>query len=238
VQNGFVCNWTACAIRLEFNDESIVQNIHAHQNHAGICVGPRSVVTRCVVSESNYQGFVLQYGSVITNSTANNNSQEGFKCQPSGGGGACTITDCVAYENGSHGFFASEASSIEGCVAIRNQGDGINAGIASLVRGCTSRQNYGDGIEVYTESSVMDNNSVANGWTTSDGAGIHVTGFTNRIEGNNCAQNTRGLDVDMGSNVIIGNSVGTNTTNFDIVAGNTWSSATPDVAGPWDNLEY
>jgi hypothetical protein len=237
VKNGTVCNWTACAIRLEFSEDGMVLNVQAHNNHAGICVGPYSVVSECLVSESDYQGYVLEHGSVITASTASDNGDDGIRCAPIGGGGSCTITGCSAYGNGANGILTSLGSTIENCVAIGNSGDGISAGIGSTVRGNSSRFNEGDGIEVHTSSIVLNNTSVDNGQVTADGAGIHATGAWNRIDGNHCQGNSRGIDVDAVGNIIVRNSVGSNTVNFDIVAGNNWTSNTPDAAGPWDNLD-
>ena len=98
--------------------------------------------------------------------------------------------------------------------------------------------NEGDGIEVFQSSIVLNNTCTDNGQVTADGAGIHATQLTNRIEGNLCRGNTRGLDIDGGANIIVRNSVGLNTLNWDIAAGNNWTHNTADLAGPWDNLDF
>ena len=85
---------------------------------------------------------------------------------------------------------------------------------------------------------------------------IHVTGNDNRIEGNNVANNDRGIDVDLGGNIIIKNTASGNGANYDIVADNrygpiiditalgapaaTGSSAAGTLASsdPWANFSY
>jgi parallel beta-helix repeat protein len=89
-----------------------------------------------------------------------------------------------------------------------------------------------------------------------DGAGILATVGDNRIEGNNCAGNDRGIDVDGSGNIIIGNTCSGNSTNYDIVANNRYgpivnitASGTAAVSGnsaastvtttdPWANFAY
>jgi len=66
-----------------------------------------------------------------------------------------------------------------------------------------------------------------------------VTGGGNRIEGNNCTDNDRGIDVDVSTNLIVRNTCSGNTTNYEIVAGNAVGTITntPVGVGPWDNFE-
>jgi len=52
------------------------------------------------------------------------------------------------------------------------------------------------------------------------GAGIHLTGFDNRVERNNCRNADRGIDVDSAGNILSSNTCSGNTTNWDVVAGN------------------
>ena len=44
---------------------------------------------------------------------------------------------------------------------------------------------------------IRDNTCVGNGLLSGDGANIHATASDNRIEGNNCADADRGIDVDV-----------------------------------------
>lgn len=61
-------------------------------------------------------------------------------------------------------------------------------------------------------------------------AGIYAFGEGNRIEGNNVANNDRGIDVDGDDTLVIRNSADANTTNYDIEAGNHYG-AIVDLTG-------
>ena len=74
--------------------------------------------------------------------------------------------------------------------ATGSTGGGISAGNSSNVTDCTVTGNKGDGILVTNDSRVANNNCDSNG--NGDGAGIHVTGSDNHIEGNNVTDNDRG----------------------------------------------
>jgi len=90
--------------------------------------------------------------------------------------------------------------------------------------------------------TVRGNTCRGNGYLTGDGAGIHATGDDNRIEGNNCTVNDRGIDVDLAGNFITRNTCSGNTTDWDIVANNVYgpildrrapaSAAVLGVSGP------
>jgi parallel beta-helix repeat protein len=89
-----------------------------------------------------------------------------------------------------------------------------------------------------------------------DGAGIHATGSDNRIEGNNCTDADRGIDVDGIGSIIIKNTCSGNTFNYSIVANNRYGpiinisiSLTAAVSGssaastltstdPWANFAF
>jgi len=68
---------------------------------------------------------------------------------------------------------------------------------------------------------VLANTCTQNG-NSGDGAGIHATGSDNRIEGNNCVDADRGIDVDVGGNIIIKNTCAGNTINWSIAIGNSF----------------
>jgi hypothetical protein len=234
VTNGTVCNWANCAIELA--DHARVHNVQAQGSGGGICVGPDSVVTGCVASDNNLEGFVLKYGSVIDVSTASDNGGDGIMCDSAVGGGACSITNCTVNGNTRYGINSNLGSVIQNCVVLENGSVGIQGNFSTFVHGCTVRANVGHGIQVHQQTIVRNNNCVGNG-TGGDGAGIYVTGSTNRIDSNNFRGNTRGLDVDAAGNFIVRNSAYGNGTNYDIVAGNNWASNPPTTAGPWDNLD-
>ena len=107
------------------------------------------------------------------------------------------------------------------------------------VTGCTASANTGDGIKVNSLSRVEGNTCEENG----AGAGVHVAGQGNRIDGNTVARNVRGIDVDSGGNLVVRNDASLNPTNYDIAAGNT--NANVESPGPnflldrpWANFRH
>jgi parallel beta-helix repeat protein len=102
---------------------------------------------------------------------------------------------------------------------------------------------------------VRGNTCHSNG-TNGDGAGIRVNGVDCRIEGNNCSNSDRGIDVDNTGNMIICNTCSGNLLNYDLVAGNRYgpiinltAGGTAAVAGssaadttntthPWANFAH
>ena len=124
--------------------------------------------------------------------------------------------------------------------------------------------NKGDGIRALNDCSIVANVSSHNGSFSGgggDGAGVHVTDRSNRIEGNNVTTNTRGIEVSAAGNLIIKNSArssGTsNAGNYVIAADNRYGpivdiNATGSVAvsgkgpftstltstDPWANFSY
>ncbi len=112
--------------------------------------------------------------------------------------------------------------------------------MGSAVTGCTVSANTTDGIQVDNLSRVEGNICQGNG-TGGDGAGIHVTGRKNRVDGNMATSNHRGIDVDAGGNLIVRNDSSNNTTNYDIAPGNTNASVESPGANfiltrPWANF--
>ena len=116
---------------------------------------------------------------------------------------------------------------------------GIGAAAGSTIKDCTASQNAGDGIRVRGGSLVSGNTCHLNGYN-GDGAGIHVSGPDNRIDGNNVTENDRGIDVNESGSFIVRNSARGNGTNYVIAAGNDLGTIrlTPVGAGAWDNFEF
>ena len=71
---------------------------------------------------------------------------------------------------------------------------------------------------------IIGNTLTLNGQdTTTQAAGVRVTGSDNRIEGNNIAQNDIGIRVEAAGNIILGNTCSGNTVNnYDIAADNVY----------------
>ena len=114
-----------------------------------------------------------------------------------------------------------------------NYAHGISTGSDTTITGCTTRTNGYHGI-IVTADCVINGNTCNDNGTLADitGAGIHTTGVNNRIEGNNCSNNERGIECPAGStgNFIIRNSASKNTINFVFVANNGYGNIL-DITG-------
>jgi parallel beta-helix repeat protein len=234
---------------LVINSGSQVNNCIAAQNGGvGITTSNDVLVTGCLSSTNGGHGFLLGTASTIKSSFANGNGGSGIA--PSGvnsltvidcnthfntgagiaGPKRALITSSTAEDNRAGGIVAGASSTISNCNASGNTGDGIFVSVGSAVTGCTASANTGDGIEVDNLSRVEGNTCQGNGVGTADGAGVHVTGRANRIDGNTAFSNDRGIDVDAGGNLIVRNDASLNTTNYDIVGGN--PNANIETPGP------
>ncbi|SRR6266536_1908978 len=247
---------------LVINSSSQVNNCIAVQNGGvGISTSNDVLVTGCVSSTNGGHGFLLGTASTIKSCFANSNGGSGIA--PSGvnsltvidcnthlntgagiaGPKRAFITSCTAEENSAGGILTGASSTVSNCNASGNTGDGIFASVGSAVTGCTASANTGDGIEVDNLSRLEGNTCQGNGAGTADGAGVHVTGRANRIDGNTALSNDRGIDIDAGGNLVVRNDASLNTTNYDIVAGNT--NANVESPGPnflldrpWANFRH
>ena len=75
------------------------------------------------------------------------------------------------------------------------------------------------------------------------GAGIHVTGEDNRIDGNTVTDNDIGLQVDSYGNLIIRNSASGNVTNYSLAANNKDAQILAPgssfvATNPWANFTF
>ena len=196
-------------------NNSRVSNCIAKSNQGtGIAVGSGSIVGGCVAS-INGIGIAAGAGSTVTACTAFGNTGNGIST-----GDGSTVTGCTARSNTGNGIAAGLGSTVAGCTARLNNGNGIVAGNGSTVAGCTAASNTGNGIQVDGDCRVTDNTCESNGFGTGTGAGIYATGGDNRIEGNNCVDADRGIDVDGNGNIIIKNTCSGNTLNWDIATDN------------------
>lgn len=168
------------------------------------------------------------------------------------------ITDCIVRIAGEHGIQVSGGSTVERCISRNNSGDGVSvlgAVTGVSITNCNIGSNGGDGIEVHTGSLVRGNTITISGSGAADGAGVHVLGSQNRIEGNNISLSDRGVDVNLSANLIIGNTCVGNAIDFAIATGNTLGpiinaatngtliggSSAPGTIGsadPWANICY
>ncbi len=244
------------------NSSSQVNNCIAVQNGGvGILTSNDVVVTGCLSSTNGNHGIQAGTASTIKSCFANSNGGSGIA--PSGvnsltvidcnthlntgagivGPNRALITSCTAEDNRAGGIITGASSTVSNCNASGNTGDGIIVSVGSAVTGCTASANTGDGIQVDNLSRLEGNTCQGNGAGTADGAGVHVTGRANRIDGNTVLSNDRGIDVDAGGNLVVRNDASLNATNFDIVAGNT--NANVESPGPnflldrpWANFRH
>ena len=245
---------------LVINSGSQVNNCVAAQNTAdGIAVSNNVLVTGCVSSLNGGNGFGLGTACTIKSCLAFGNTGAGIttggvnyltvidcNANSNTGGGIAVlarafITSSTAEGNGVVGISVGASSTISNCHASGNTGDGIIALTGSAVTGCTASANTGDGIEVDNLSRVEGNTCEGNGVAAADGAGVHVTGSANRIDGNAATRNDRGIDVDARGNLVVRNDASLNTTNFDIVPGNPNANIETPVPNfiltrPWANF--
>jgi parallel beta-helix repeat protein len=241
IRNGVVRGWSFRALELQNVTSGRIDKLTVSGcANWGVWTGANAVVSDSIFT-GNAVGIIVGDGSVLTHCAANGNSAEGFgggsgvtftacSVYQNGQGGisgqtGCVVTQCSVFDNGGTGIRLLYAGSVVGCAVHGNGGDGIVADIATVVRDNGVYANAGDNIEVGTDTLVINNTSTGAGFNTGDGAGIHVTGGRNRIEGNNITTCDRGIDVDQAGNTILNNTVRSNPftgapANYVIVAGN------------------
>ncbi len=152
------------------------------------------------------------------------------------------VTGCTAFGNSSNGIVVDVGSKISNCAARKNAGDGIQAADGSEVSACIATDNTGDGIEVHSSCHVRDNTCYGNGITGAGGAGVHVTGDANRIDGNHVGSGRYGIKVDSSGNLIIRNSARGVSTNY-LFNGTQSFGPTNQTSGlvtnhPWANFSF
>lgn len=244
------------------NSGGQVNNCVTEQNgNAGTVTSNDVLLIGCASSANVADGFQVSSGCILKSCLAFNNGAAGII---SFGLDTLTVIDCNTHANATRGILGPKrsfvtnstsngnrgggitvgaSSRVSNCNVSGNVGAGINASVGSSVTGCTVSANTADGIVVNNLSLVQGNNCQGNGAGTGDGAGIHATGTSNRIDNNMTATNDRGVDVDGTGNLIMRNDATGNTTNFDIVAGNANANAeTPGASfvltRPWANFNH
>ncbi len=240
VRNGTIRSWGDAG--LDFYIQSVsggrIEAVRFVSNtDNGMLIGTNTAVVGCIAEQNGLNGLVTKDSCTITGCTARDNGFAGFlagvgttvtACASMANGFAgidcstgCTVSQSAAYNNSRSGIDVGSGSMVLGCSAHSNTLDGIiSAGDGVSIAECSVRENLSDGIQVANDSRVVGNVCDSNGVGASDGAGIHVTGSDNRIEGNNCTDADRGIDVDVAGNIIIRNTCAGNTTDWDIVANN------------------
>jgi parallel beta-helix repeat protein len=235
------------------------------------------IVSQVSVSGCSANGFNTGAGWQLEGCTAYANSAVGIRA-----GGTSSISRCVATDNGSTGIFASVGSSLVDSTAASNGGSGFSSFTGTIISRCSARGNGSDGFHLVDGSNIVDSTAIGNtgnGISVSgvvgglvrgnlvtrngrsqgtEAAGIRVFNSDNRIEGNNCAQNGRGIHVTGTGNLILKNSASGNALNnyqiaadnrygviINLTAGGTAAANGDEAAGtlttttnPWANFAF
>ena len=204
--NGFVLN-SASVITASVADRNVGTGISAANDNC--------IIKDCTaVGNTNSGILVTGTSATVKDCTAESNGRNGIES-----GGRCVISHCTVTGNATNGIVGGTGAHISDCLVGVSGGHGITAGLGATIKNCTVQFNTLNGISVIGDTLVRENICYSNG-NGGDGAGIVVSGNRSRIEGNNCSNNDRGIDVNSTGNLIIGNSAAGNTTNYDIIAGN------------------
>lgn len=235
VRNGTVRNWGGVGVYAA--SEAQIEHINAVANgNDGIRVGSFSRIIDCMARGNTNEGIEVDDGSMVVHCIASGSMGDGIRARAdcviqaciaflNGGSGivcasAANVSDCAVYFNTGTGIMVASGSSVNGSAAYYNGADGFNVGASSIISRCAASTNDSDGIEINWSCQVMGNVLDQNGFSTGDGAGIHVTGNYNRIVSNLCTRADRGLHIDGTDNHVSDNTVRNNTDNYDIAAGN------------------
>lgn len=182
---------------------------------AGVSMGNNSLIVQCVAQENFGDGFRTDNGVTISDCSAGNNGAGGIST-----GNGSVITACATRANGGTGIMIAAGCTVTACNSSFNlmhgiDSDGVNG---SVITNNTLVANTGDGIRVAEDCLVKENNCDSNGFGAGDGAGIHAIGRHNRIEGNNVADNDRGIHVASDLCIILRNSAFDNAGGSYVIA--------------------
>ncbi len=193
-----------------------IQDMQFAQNVGnGAELGVAAEVSHCTFVANGGHGLTTFYGAVITNCTATDNIGHGFRTTTS-----CTLSQCVATGSGKRGIYVDGRCNVTGCTATFNVEDGIFAAGSCAIMNNECSANGGNGIAAADYCLISGNNCTGQG-STSLTAGISVTGTRNRIERNNCANNTRGYALSSFGNFLAANAAVANSRfNYDLASGN------------------
>jgi parallel beta-helix repeat protein len=280
VQNGIASGWGRDGVRLieggtvPLGTGALVEGVMASGNgERGILTSQNSVVRRCTVSSNLGHGIWAYFGSTIVECAARANgigtlSSAGIyanagcsvtNCAAVGNGGngimtlsGCSVVGCSAYLNGADGIATSSGGTVSSCSAVNNGNSGISAPSGCTVAHCSATFNGLAGIECGGDCLIKDNTCDSN----SGAAGILVTSGDNRIDGNHCTDNGRGIEVQAAGNFVVRNTCALNSTNFQFVADNRYGTIVDIIAtgtaavngssadgtltttNPWANFAY
>ena len=177
----------------------------------GISVGEGSMVQSCSARLNSGNGIEAQRGSSVVDCSARSNGGKGIRAFADS-----SVLSSNASSNSQGGIIAGSYVTISNCTASLNTGRGIEGATSSSITGCTASGNTSDGIWIDTVNTVTGNTCCS----SVNGAGIVAAGMGNRLEGNSCGNQTRGIQVLAIRNMVLKNACWSNVTNWDVVAGN------------------
>lgn len=250
IRDGYLLSWPAGGIAGSSLSRTMrVEGVTAETcGGAGITVGERSVVLRCI-SRGNTggatSGIAAFQRSVVSQCVAEGNGQHGFVLN-----GESVLTDCVATNNTGNGInLVAHANRVSGTLVSANGGAGIAAnGQGNAAVSCTARNNVGIGFSLSSDAlvqgcdatgnnegivcsagSVILNNVCNLNNNGGTGAGIRTSSANSRIEGNTCRSNGQGIVTAAAPNLIVRNHCGTNGTNYNLAGGTNSGAGTITV---------
>jgi parallel beta-helix repeat protein len=238
IKNGSARNWGEHGVLLVFNTVTgcRIESVNASGNGgAGIISGDGCVVTGCTASGNTGSGINASAGTVVSGCAASDNIGTGISAS-----GGCHVVDCVSDNNTGAGISVGSGSTVSRCTVTSSGTYGIGTSSSCTVEGCTVRASTQDGIRCAGSGSTIRNNVCStNGINAGDGAGIVVVSLENKVEGNHCSSNDRGIEVTAARNFIVRNTCADNTVEWVIVANNVYgpiinraAPASPPVNGP------
>ncbi len=202
----------------------------------GIRAGDTCVVEGCTAVSNTNVGILAAQGSIVRGCASKSNGSNGIEVGQNSTVVSCTVrfnagiglslmdgsvaSGCTTFANSGNGIEMRHGGKIMQCASEDNGGHGIAVSSDAVVEGCNSSGNIGSGIVAASNCTIVGNTSTWNGKDAGDGAGIATTGVRNRIEGNACAYNDRGIDVAVTGSFIARNRCGSNTKNWQIASGN------------------
>jgi len=234
IRNGTISNWGSDGISLTIGGSgfnSIIESICASSNgEIGIRANNNATIRSCVSRQNGNAGLSVPSNADISNCQARNNSGIGFSINSES-----VISHCSASGNATMGFFLGDGCVITNCAASNNQTAGIY--LASI--GCF----------------VFNNICFSNSSNAGTAAGISVQFNHNRIEGNTCISNNRGIECTGIFNLFTRNTCSNNgVVNWFILSGNKYgpiisapfnpsvngntASGTLGTTDPWANFTY
>jgi hypothetical protein len=206
----------------------------------GFFIGAGSAVSGCVAQLNGGRGFVVRNGSTVTECVADHNGGIGVEAAA-----VCTVSRCSARGNSGIGISVDFSSTVAECAVTAN-GGGISADYDCVIRDCVSSGNSLFGIQVTSDCQILNNLCRGNSTPPFNlAAGISISGFGSRVEGNTLIVNDRGIRATAADNLIIRNTARLNSEgDYETAPGNDVGEiiSTPGTGfvatNPWANFVH